>query len=187
MTLSPGDSVCISGVCLTVVEASSERMSFDVIGETLNCTTLGSLSPGDPVNVEPSLTASTPISGHFVQGHVEGAATVTAVEQGGDDVRITLQPPADLLACIVPKGSVTVDGVSMTVAAVGQDDFQIALIPTTLQITTLGKAQRGARVNIETDVISRTVVHTLQQMQSVGANGNEQVNVDTLRRAGFVQ
>lgn len=186
MTLCPGVSVCISGVCLTIVEVCDERMSFDVIAETLNCTTLGSLSAGDPVNVEPSLTASAWISGHFVQGHVEATADVTAVEQGGDDVRMTLRPPVDVMPYIVPKGSITLDGVSMTVAAVSQNDFQIALIPTTLQITTLGKARPGTAVNIETDVISRTVVHVLQQML-LPAEGVGQVNIETLRQAGFVR
>ncbi len=186
MTLCPGDSVCINGVCLTAVEVSDKLMSFDVIVETLNRTTLGSLSVGDPINVELSLAASAPISGHFVQGHVEATAVVMAVEQGSDGVRLTLQPPIDLMSYIVPKGSITLDGVSMTVAAVGHSDFQVALIPTTLQVTTLGKVRPGSAVNIETDVISRTVVHALKQIQ-LPAAGGQLVSFEMLREAGFVR
>lgn len=186
MTLCLGDSVCINGVCLTVVEVSDKSMSFDVIVETLNRTTLGSLSEGDLINVEPSLTASTPIGGHFVQGHVEATGVVMAVEQGSGGVRLTLQPPIDLMSHIVPKGSIALDGVSMTVAVVGHSDFQVALIPTTLQATTLGKVRQGSAVNIETDMISRTVVHALKQIQ-LPATGGQLVSFEMLREAGLVR
>ncbi len=189
-----GDSICISGVCLTVVDVDGPLISFDVIAETLACTTLGDLAAGDVVNIEPSLTADTPMSGHFVQGHVEAVGRVTQIHNVRDDMRMTIRPPApgegdeSLMRYIIPKGSVAVDGVSMTVAAVTRDDFTIALIPTTLELTTLGRIvsdnDTAARVNLETDIISRTVVHTLHQTGA--GNADQSVSMDLLKQAGFV-
>lgn len=179
-----GDSICVSGVCLTTVEPEAGRVGFDVIAETLARTTLGDLAPGDRVNLEPSLTPATPMGGHFVQGHVEGVGIVSGVQTGGD-YRIRIEPPADLMPYIIPKGSITLDGVSMTVAAVEQAVFEVALIPTTLEATTLGIAAAGSRVNLETDIISRTVVHTLRQMVTEGEAGTGAVTRQLLRDAGF--
>lgn len=180
--IGTGDSICISGICLTVAACEGALCAFDVIPETLDRTTLGSLAVGDPVNVEPSLTAETPMGGHFVQGHVEGVGTVRRPEADQGDVRITVEPPPELMPFVIPKGSITLDGVSLTVAAVGRADFEVALVPTTLQLTTLGRATEGTRLNIETDVISRTVVHAMQRI----SKGGRSITLDGLRRAGFL-
>lgn len=178
----PGDSVCVSGCCLTLAEPAGEGgvLAFDAIPETLARTTLGGLVPGDPVNLEASVTASTLMDGHVVQGHVEGVGEVVGLEtpdDGGSEWRIRVLPPADLMPCMIPKGSVTVEGVSLTIAAVdpgsgdGRGWFEVALIPTTLELTTLGSLAVGSRVNIETDVLARTVVHVMRHYAGLMATG----------------
>lgn len=159
-----GDSISVSGCCLTVagpVEADGV-WPFDVVSETLSKTTLGVLRAGDEVNLEHSCRADTLMGGHIVQGHVEGVARVSAVSAESGDWRVEFEPPAELMPFMVPKGSVTVDGVSLTIARVSERSFGVALIPTTLQKTTMGALRTGGHVNIETDVIVRTVVHYLR-------------------------
>lgn len=162
---APGDSVCVSGCCLTLAAPVGEDglLSFDAIPETLAKTTLGSFGIGGSVNLESSVTASTPMDGHTVQGHVEGVGEVTGLSTEGE-WRVRIAPPRDLMPCIVPKGSVAVDGVSLTVAAVEAEAgwFEVALIPTTLERTTLGAVGIGSKVNIETDILARSVVHVLR-------------------------
>jgi riboflavin synthase len=184
IAINEGDSICVSGVCLTVVAHDETTVAFDVIGETLAKTTLGGLDVGSAVNLEPSLTATTPMGGHFVQGHVDGVAAVRDVTVNGDDYRIAIEPPAELMEYIVPKGSVTIDGVSMTVAAVTREHFEIALIPTTLELTTLGDAKAGTKVNLETDIVSKTIVNWMRLRSSAGDDAG--VTRDTLREAGFM-
>jgi riboflavin synthase len=145
-----GDSVAVDGVCLTVVDDS--RLAFDVVPETLSRTTLGGLRPGDRVNIEPSLRAGDPLGGHNVQGHVDGIGHVRSI---GDPVWI--DAPPELLRYCVDKGSITVDGVSLTVAAVHEASFAVALIPHTLAETTLGDLQPGDPVNLEVDVLAKYV------------------------------
>lgn len=181
--IAHGDSICVSGVCLTAVETGGSTVSFDVIGETIDKTTLGQLAVESHVNLEASLTPSTPMGGHFVQGHVDGVGTYTTVDLQGVDCRLRIEPPGELMDYIVPKGSVSLDGVSMTIAAVGDDWFEVALIPTTIELTTLGDARIGGRVNIETDVVSKTIVHWLRRQQQ---GGGETVTMDLLRDAGFI-
>ncbi len=186
---APGDSISVSGVCLTVMEATGQTLGFDVIAETLDKTTLGELTPGSEVNLDPAVLANQPLGGHFVQGHVDGVGRVTQVYSGSDEWRVTVEPPAELAPYIVPKGSVAIDGVSLTVAAVsdgaggGAVDFQVALIPTTLERTTLGRVNEGQRVNLETDIISKTIVHYLRHL---GSDEKPTVTIEALRHAGFV-
>ncbi len=170
-TPARGASIAIDGCCLTVAEAPAGGvLAFDAIPETLARTTLGRLRAGDSVNLEPAARADTPLDGHVVQGHVEGVARVSAVLREGDGGwRVRFDPPAELMACIVPKGSVTVAGVSLTIAAVEPGSgtgeggwFEVALIPTTLELTTLGALEVGAEVNIETDILARTVAHWMR-------------------------
>lgn len=164
--IEPGHSICVSGVCLTVVATDESTMAFDVIAETLAKTSLGDVSSGDAVNLEHALLPTTPMGGHFLQGHVDAVGRVTRVVSTAEECRITVTPPVELMDYIVPKGSVGIDGVSLTVASVTRDDFDVALIPTTLAITTLGTLRDGDRVNLETDIISKTIVHWLQRRQT---------------------
>jgi riboflavin synthase len=159
-----GESVAVAGVCLTVARIDGPVAGFDVVAETMNKTTLGDLAPGAEVNLERALRAGDRLGGHVVQGHVDGTGVVRRL---GSMLRIE-SPLAERL---VPKGSVAVDGVSLTVAELEAGAFTIALIPTTLRITTLGRLKRGDRVNLETDVLLKRA-----------ASG---VTLDLLRRAGF--
>ena len=152
-----GDSVAIGGVCLTAESVDGETMRFHAVPETLSRSTLGGLQAGDGVNVEPALRAGEPLGGHIVQGHVDGLGSVRAVEQEGEGVRMSFDAPPELLAYLVEKGSVTVDGVSLTVAGLEDDVFAVALIPHTLSVTTLGALAPGAQVNLEVDVLAKYV------------------------------
>lgn len=186
--LSLGDSICVSGVCLTVVAFDDRTLSFDIIGETLARSTLGSLAVGLAVNLEPSLTAATPMGGHFVQGHVDGVGVLAQVERSQGQVRLTITPPAELMDYIIPKGSITLEGVSLTVASVTADTFDVALIPATLALTTLDAKRQGDPLNIETDILSRTIVHHLRRMMEAGslpAGPARGLSAEALRQAGF--
>jgi riboflavin synthase len=158
---APGDSVALNGVCLTVTATAGELLAFDAVPETLRRTSLGRLAAGSPVNVEPALRAGEPLGGHIVQGHVDGVGRVRAVEPEGEGVRLTIEPPAELLRYCVEKGSIAVEGVSLTIAALGQETFALALIPHTLAVTTLGSLQPGDEVNLEVDVIAKYVERLL--------------------------
>lgn len=148
-----GDSVAVDGVCLTVVEAGAGRLAFDVVPETL-----ARVKPfGARVNVEPALRAGDPLGGHQVQGHVDGVGRVASVEPEGDGVRVRIEAPGELLRYCVEKGSITVDGVSLTVAAVDETGFEVALIPHTLSVTTLSELAPGSDVNLETDLLAKYV------------------------------
>jgi riboflavin synthase len=152
-----GDSVALSGVCLTVVERLDGRLAFDAVPETLARTSLKTLEPGSRVNVEPALRAGEPLGGHYVQGHVDGVGAVRSVEPEGDGRRIWVDAPAELLRYVVEKGSVAVEGTSLTVADLDAAGFAIALIPHTLEQTTLGGLAPGDRVNLEVDVLAKYV------------------------------
>ena len=160
-----GDSISVSGVCLTLVEIGPGRLAFDVIGETLDRSKLGSLSPGDRVNLEPALLPSQPLGGHFVQGHVDGVGRVREIQTDASDRRISIEIPEELRDYMVPKGGVAIDGVSLTIADLGDDWFSVALIPTTLDesLTTLGALQTGSVVNLEADVLTKTTVEYLRR------------------------
>ena len=182
ISFAPGDSVGVSGVCLTLVACDARTLAFDVIAETLATSKLGELQVGDRVNLEPCLTAQMQLGGHFVQGHVDGVGLVARVQNSANEWRTTIAPPAELLDYIVPKGSVALDGVSLTIAAVTRDSFEVALIPTTLERTTLRELRPGDRINIETDILARTIVHFLQRRRAAETG----VTLDSLQRAGFL-
>jgi riboflavin synthase len=152
-----GDSVALSGVCLTVVDRADGRLSFDAVPETLARTSLQTLEPGSRVNVEPALRAGEPLGGHYVQGHVDGVGSVRSVEPEGEGRRIWVDAPADLLRYVVEKGSVAVEGTSLTAAAVDDQGFAVALIPHTLEQTTLGDLAPRDPVNLEVDVLAKYV------------------------------
>jgi riboflavin synthase len=153
--LRPGDSVAVNGVCVTVTSLNDVSFTADLMAETLARTTLGGLRPGDPVNLERPLTLATRLGGHLVQGHVDGVGTAAWRRDGDGYVRIGFTPPAGVARYLVPKGSVAIDGVSLTVVAVDGEAFEVSLIPTTLSQTTLGRLAAGDRVNLEADVIAK--------------------------------
>jgi riboflavin synthase len=148
-----GDSIAVDGVCLTVVETTPGSLAFDVVPETLARVK----AFGDRVNVEPALRAGDPLGGHQVQGHVDGTGRVAFVGAAEDGARVRVEAASDLLRYCVEKGSITVDGVSLTVAAVDETGFEVALIPHTLEVTTLGDLTTGDAVNLETDVLAKYV------------------------------
>jgi riboflavin synthase len=156
-----GDSVSVSGVCLTVVEAPDGVVVFDAVPETLARTTLGRLRPGARVNIEPALRAGEPLGGHYVQGHVDGVGAVRSVEPEGEGTRVWFEAPGDILRYAVEKGSIAVEGTSLTVAALGDDAFAVALVPHTLRATTLGRLEPGDTVNLEVDVLAKYVERLL--------------------------
>ena len=160
-----GQSIAINGCCLTVAEINGNQLGFDVIPETLDKTNLGSLKGGDKVNAERSLRVGDRLDGHFVQGHVDGTAKLLEVSTGKDEWRMTIESPAHLSKYLIPKGSVAIDGISLTLAAVAGDQFQVALIPTTLELTTMQEKQPGWLFNLEADVFSKTIVSYLERMK----------------------
>jgi riboflavin synthase len=159
--LGLGDSVAVAGACLTVSARDDGSFSADVSKQTLGLTTLGELEIGAAVNLEPALRAGDPLGGHLVQGHVDGAGEVTGLNPEGDSTRLRVKPPPELLRYLVEHGSVTVDGVSLTVATLDRESFEAALIPETLSRTTLGAAKQGQRVNLEVDLVGRYVERLL--------------------------
>ena len=165
-----GDSLSIDGVCLTVVALEADAVSFDISPETFDRTSLGALDEGDPVNVERPATLASRLGGHLVQGHVDGIASVAAVRpdaEGG--VRLSVRLPAHLLRFVVEKGSITLDGVSLTVAALRGDEIDVALIPHTLAATTLGTTRVGDALNVEVDVIAKYVAKNMESLLAGGA------------------
>ncbi len=155
--LSPGDSIAVNGVCLTATERANGSFTADVMPETLRLTSLEPLGEGDEVNLELPLRAGDRLGGHVMQGHVDGTGTVESVRDDGRSRVVRIAAPAELLRYIVHKGSIAVDGVSLTVSAVDDSGFEVSLIPETLERTTLGAAARGRTVNLEVDVLAKYV------------------------------
>jgi riboflavin synthase len=154
---SIGDSVSVAGVCLTVVAVEDGQIAFDVVPETLSLTALAGLEPGDALNLEPSLRVGDRLGGHVVQGHVDAVGRVRSITPEEDSRRIWIDAPPAVLGTIVEKGSIAVDGVSLTVAAFDDDGFEVALIPHTLAVTTLGRVEPGDELNLEADVLGKVV------------------------------
>lgn len=177
---SLGASIAVSGVCLTVAHIDGTTVDFDVITETLDRTTLGLRKSGDLVNLERSLRAGDRLDGHFVQGHVDGTAVVGQITASAKEHVVRLEAEGALRPYLIPKGSVAIDGISLTIAAVDATTFSVALIPTTLELTTLSRVKSGDRVNLESDILARTIVHHLQAMRDSGS-----LTMEALQRAGF--
>lgn len=157
----PGDSIAVNGVCLTVTELTDDTFATDVMHETLNRSSLGSIRPGTRVNLEAAATPTTALGGHIVQGHVDGTGVLRERRQSGDFDEWTIEIPPRLSRYLVEKGSVAVQGVSLTVAEIATDHFRVALIPTTLQHTVLGSASVGDVLNLEVDVLAKYVERLL--------------------------
>ena len=186
---SHGDSIAVNGVCLTVTDSSDKTFTADVMAETLRRTGLGGLSPGSPVNLERPVELGGRLGGHLVQGHADGTGEILSRTPGEHWDVVRIAAPPGLARYIVLKGSITVDGVSLTVSALGSPDgagrpdgaggpkpwFEVSLIPTTLEMTTLGRLQPGSRVNLEVDVIAK-YVESLLAAGPAGQDGNEGVS-----------
>ncbi len=155
--LREGDSVAVNGVCLTATAVADGRFEADVMQESLRRSSLGEVAAGSAVNLELPLRAQDRLGGHVVQGHVDGVGTVHDTEEDGFSRVVAIAAPPEVLRYVVEKGSIAVDGVSLTVARVGRDSFAVALIPETLERTTLGAAEPGRRVNLEVDVLAKYV------------------------------
>lgn len=164
-----GDSVAVNGVCLTISSLQPGELSFDVIRETLDKTNLGMLQQGDEVHLERALRAGDRFDGHFVQGHVDGTGQLVRQISNDHEVRLRLSLQPELARYLAPKGSIAIDGVSLTIAIVEGNEFEVALIPTTLNRTTLAKRDPGWRFNIECDIISKQIVYWLEQRAAAGA------------------
>ncbi|MET7752053.1 riboflavin synthase [Micromonospora sp. NPDC005367] len=166
-----GDSISVNGVCLTVVDVDAGVFTADVMGETLRRSALGTLRPGAPLNLERAATLGSRLGGHLVQGHVDGVGEVLSREPAEQWETVRFRLPAHLSQYVVEKGSITVDGVSLTVAAVGPDWFSVGLIPTTLKLTTLGAREVGDPVNLEVDVVAKYVERLLGDRLAAGEPG----------------
>lgn len=176
-----GDSIAVNGACLTVAKLQGTLASFDVSSETLAKSTLGKLKPSSEVNVERSLKASDRFGGHFVLGHVDGTATIDAIDKSGMFANIKFAAKADLLDAIVLKGSVAVDGISLTIVTVDHNGFGVSVIPETMKRTTLGKAKIGDFVNIETDIIVKTIKRQLDEILPK----KQSLTAEKLRELGY--
>ncbi|RKN44742.1 riboflavin synthase [Streptomyces hoynatensis] len=166
-----GDSIAVNGACLTVVDVGEGEFTADVMAETLRRSTLGTLAPGDPVNLERPMALGGRLGGHLVQGHVDGTATVLTRTPGEQWESVAFSLPPQLARYVVEKGSITVDGVSLTVVEAGHDRFTVGLIPTTLALTTLGRRQPGEQVNLEVDVLAKYVERLLAHREPQPAGG----------------
>lgn len=166
-----GASIAVNGVCLTVTEHDEHGFTVDVMAETLRRSSLGSLHAGDPVNLERAMAAASRFGGHIVQGHVDGTGEIVARMPGDNWETVEVSLPVDLARYVVEKGSITVDGVSLTVAEVGESSFTVSLIPTTLELTTLGQKRIGDLVNLEVDVLAKYVEKMLGGLVGPAAAG----------------
>ena len=178
-----GDSIAINGACLTVVAINGKQLSFDLSDETLNSTNLGQLKPGEKVNLEPSLSPDGKLGGHFVTGHVDAVGRLKSKTLVGDTYKVAVDAPQKVTSLLVEKGSVAVDGISLTVVDVFEDYFTLVVIPHTAKVTTLGFKDAGDTVNLEADIIGKYVARFLGK--------GEKKNVDkslmeSLMKAGYV-
>ena len=180
-----GDSIAVNGVCLTAVNYDGRRFSADVSRETLDKTSLGSLEPGSPVNLEKALTLATPLGGHLVSGHVDGLATLLEMRNDGRSVRYRFEAPAELARYIAAKGSVTLDGTSLTVNGVEGRRFDVNIVPHTRDNTLFKTYQIGTRVNLEVDIIARYLERLLTA--DADASADDGHLLQTLARSGFLK
>ncbi len=180
--VQPGDSISVNGVCLTAVELGEASFEADVSRETLSLTTLGKARPGSKVNLELAMTPSTRFGGHIVSGHVDAIGAVVAKWEDGRSVRFRIRVPSDLARYIASKGSICVDGISLTVNRVEGLEFEVNIVPHTLAETTLGVTTVGTEVNLEVDIVARY----LERLLAFGQQ-QEPVNMELLQRTGFIK
>ena len=187
MDVGLGDSIAVSGVCLTVIEESASGFSADVSGETLRRTMIGSLAVNDAVNLEKALTLETRLGGHLVSGHVDGIGTVTGRKEDSRSVQFTIEAPAELARYIAVKGSICVDGVSLTVNAVDGAAFELNIVPHTLSETTLLEYRAGRRVNLEVDLVARYLERLLLGEAAAQPGSKGQITRELLESCGFAR
>ncbi len=176
-----GDSIAVDGACITVESMDRAGFTAFLSNETLAMTTLGRLAPGDRVNLEPALRPSDRLGGHMVQGHVEGVGVVRGLTRTGRGAELEVEIPRELLAYVIPKGSIALAGISLTVAAIGADRVKVAVIPATLDGSTMGEWEPGRKLNVETDMVGRYIVAYLRGLHPEG----EGLSVDKLKDMGF--
>lgn len=177
-----GDSISVNGTCLTLVEIKGSSMRFDLSDETLSSTNLGLLKPGDRVNLEPSLRPDSKLGGHFVSGHVDGTGRIRSKTEIGDAFKIEIEIPEKVMHFLVEKGSVAVDGISLTVVDILRDSFTVVIIPHTTRLTTMGFKGPGDTVNVEVDIIGKYVSRFLNK----GGNRDSRL-MKTLTEEGFIK
>ncbi len=182
-----GDSVCVNGVCLTVVAGADGRLEFQAIAETLRRSNLGELRPGDRVNLERAMGAGGRFGGHFVQGHVDALGQVAQIVPEANSHRVTVEAPPEVMRYVVERGSIALDGISLTVAAVSPSTFTVAIIPHTWTETTLGSRRPGDRVNLEVDILAKYVERLLEARLAPAAPsaGGPGLTAEALRQRGF--
>jgi riboflavin synthase len=180
-TAKLGDSIAVNGVCLTVVKSGRKELSFDLSDETLRSTNIGSLNKGDAVNLEPSLSPDSKIGGHFVTGHVDTVGKIRSRVQSGDMLKFEIEAPSKVTDFLVEKGSVAVDGISLTVVDIIKDSFTLVIIPHTAKLTTLGFKGAGDSVNIEVDILGKYVAKFLQRREDKDSRF-----MKTLMEGGFI-
>jgi len=183
--LKVGDSISVNGACLTVIGVDGKTFTVDVSKETLVRTTLGELKPTDPVNLERPLTPADRLGGHLVLGHVDGTATITGRRKQGGFITLTFQMSEDLLLSLVEKGSVAIDGISLTVNECRGNEFSVIIIPFTSEGTTIGRKRVGDMVNVETDIIGKYVQRFLSGRNQEGRPAESRIDVDFLVKHGF--
>jgi riboflavin synthase len=181
---APGDSVAVNGVCLTVVAKNNKEISFDLSDETLGATNLGRLKHGDRINLESSLTPDSKMGGHFVTGHVDSAGNIRSRETSGDMLKFEIEAPPDVLDFLVKKGSVAVDGISLTVVDILKDGFTLIIIPHTAKLTTLGFKGPGDTVNLETDILGKYVARFMNREED--KNDKDARFMDSLIKGGYI-
>ena len=184
--LQIGESVSVSGTCLTVTGMEEQDFSIDVSSETLNRTTLGSVTTGTPVNLERAMRLNDRLGGHLVSGHVDGIGLLRGREQDGNAMHLTIEAPEDILRYCIQKGSITVDGISLTINGVSERSFTVAIIPHTAKVTTIGLKQIGDSVNLETDLIGKYVERLLQSSGQLSAKPSPVIDRDYLQKRGLI-
>jgi riboflavin synthase len=182
MTAAIGDSIAVNGVCLTVVSKEDRQLSFDLSDETLKSTNLGTLKPGDRVNLEPALRPDSKIGGHFVTGHVDAVGKIRSRLEAGDMWKFEIEAPPEVMLFTVEKGSIAVDGISLTIVDILKNTFSLVIIPHTARLTTLGFKVPGDAVNIETDILGKYVAKFLQKQHDRDA-----AFMKTLTEGGFLE
>ena len=184
--LKIGESVSVSGTCLTITGMEERDFSIDVSSETMNRTTLGSVSAGAPVNLERAMRLNERLGGHLVTGHVDGIGLLRGREQDGNAIHLTIEASDDILRYCIQKGSITVDGISLTINGVSERSFTVAIIPHTAKVTTMGLKQIGDSVNLETDLIGKYVERLLQSSGQVSAKPAPVIDRDYLQKRGLI-